>query len=197
MDIVFYGNNTTIKSVKYIGDPRGVTVTYDQNLEYLRVTDTLTFTDYEKNEVLSNFDYTQDGDLITVTFKLNPNYSNQVESYQVVSYDLNGTRTSTDHNFILCNILPDARFFNTDGQELDLSTTTTISGAINIQSLPTTSKFWIFPYTWSYKKVTSTGTTRANLDNKFKEWQLSGPGDYTLTVRNSIWAERNWYFTIN
>jgi len=183
------GNTVTDNNIIYAGDQRGV------RFSYLRTAYNVLFYNAGTGEILSDLQSTTDNNgMVHYIFVPNKN-ATTIQQYRIVATGRASGAVLFDQTFVFDTRLPDVKWKNASDQSIgDVEGQTFVTEVcfdISESSMPIS-----FPATISYTRTYQGKTERVTLNPGIMKVNFKKPGKYTVTLRNTVWAEKNYNFEI-
>ena len=181
------GNTVTQDGVIYVGDKRGV------NFSYLRTAYNVLIYDAGTGEVLTNLQPFISNDMINYTFVPKPE-GTTLEQYRIVATGRASGSVLFDKTFVFDTRLPSVEWKNASDQTIQVDGLTFVSDVcfdISKSMIPTS-----FPVTVSYVREYNGKIERVTLKPGVDKFTFEEPGNYSVTLRNTVWAEKTYTFKI-
>lgn len=181
------GNTVTENDVVYVGDQRGV------SFSYLRTAYNVLIYDAGTGEVMSNLQSFISNDMVSYTF-VPKKGATTIEQYRIVATGRASGAVLFDKTFVFDTRLPEVQWKNASDQPISVEGQTFVSDVcfdISNNLVPLS-----FPVTVSYTRSYKDKVERVTLKPGMQKITFKQPGQYTVTLRNTVWAEKTYSFEI-
>ena len=189
INFTVYGNTVTKGGVIYVGDERGVRFSYLRTVYDVVITDAATgeALDIEPSFILNDMMYYEFPHKVVAS---------STQQYHIVATGRASKAILFDQIFVFDNRLPDVDWKNASDQSINVDNQSFVSSVILDISKSNVPLDPDFPVTISYTRTLGDEIERVTLRPGTQKFVFDQVGQYSVVLRNTIWAKKTYNFEI-